>query len=99
MVESRNTSEGEIKIRLFITRILGLKGRGRSPSVNCQLSTVNCQLLKLVVTDDCICRERSTVPHYINLNQNSCKSAPQNCSDRVLGGMPVAIASVSGKKM
>ncbi|MCC3518794.1 hypothetical protein [Microcoleus sp. PH2017_18_LLB_O_A] len=33
---------GEIKIRLFITPILGLKGRGRSQTVNCQLSTVNC---------------------------------------------------------
>ncbi|MCC3509763.1 MAG: hypothetical protein JGK29_11840 [Microcoleus sp. PH2017_17_BER_D_A] len=32
-------SPGEIKIRLFITPILGLKRRGR-----CQLSTVNCQL-------------------------------------------------------
>ncbi|MCC3432717.1 MAG: hypothetical protein JGK08_22755 [Microcoleus sp. PH2017_04_SCI_O_A] len=39
MVESRNTSEGEIKIRLFIASILGLTGRG-----SCQLSTVNCQL-------------------------------------------------------
>ncbi|MCC3510490.1 MAG: hypothetical protein JGK29_15680 [Microcoleus sp. PH2017_17_BER_D_A] len=36
--ESRNY------IRLFITPILGLKGRGRSQTVNCQLSTVNCQL-------------------------------------------------------
>ncbi|WP_293324357.1 hypothetical protein, partial [Microcoleus sp. PH2017_30_WIL_O_A] len=33
-------------IRLFITPILGLKGRGHSQTVNCQLSTVNCQLLK-----------------------------------------------------
>ncbi|WP_293239638.1 hypothetical protein [Microcoleus sp. PH2017_32_RDM_D_A] len=33
---------GEIKIRLFITPILGLKGRGGSQTVNCQLSTVNC---------------------------------------------------------
>ncbi|WP_293239632.1 hypothetical protein [Microcoleus sp. PH2017_32_RDM_D_A] len=33
---------GEIKIRLFITPILGLLGRGRSQTVNCQLSTVNC---------------------------------------------------------
>ncbi|MCC3429871.1 MAG: hypothetical protein JGK01_10270 [Microcoleus sp. PH2017_03_ELD_O_A] len=33
---------GEIKIRLFITPILFLLGRGRSPSVNCQLPTVNC---------------------------------------------------------
>ncbi|MCC3429311.1 MAG: hypothetical protein JGK01_11920 [Microcoleus sp. PH2017_03_ELD_O_A] len=30
---------GEIKIRLFITPILFLLGKGR-----CQLSTVNCQL-------------------------------------------------------
>ncbi|MCC3619155.1 hypothetical protein [Microcoleus sp. PH2017_38_RDM_U_B] len=36
------TFTGEIKIRLFITPILGLKGRGRSQTVNCQLSTVNC---------------------------------------------------------
>ncbi|WP_293156446.1 MULTISPECIES: hypothetical protein [unclassified Microcoleus] len=36
--------EEEIKIRLFITSILFLLGRGRSPMVNCQLSTVNCQL-------------------------------------------------------
>ncbi|MCC3509175.1 MAG: hypothetical protein JGK32_18370 [Microcoleus sp. PH2017_31_RDM_U_A] len=36
----------EIKIRRFITPILGLLGRGRYPrsTVNCQLSTVNCQL-------------------------------------------------------
>ncbi|WP_293152635.1 MULTISPECIES: hypothetical protein [unclassified Microcoleus] len=34
--------EGEIKIRLFITPIIFLLGRGRSPMVNCQLSTVNC---------------------------------------------------------
>ncbi|MCC3512399.1 MULTISPECIES: hypothetical protein [unclassified Microcoleus] len=32
----------KIKIRLFITPILGLLGRGRSQTVNCQLSTVNC---------------------------------------------------------
>ncbi|WP_293342603.1 hypothetical protein [Microcoleus sp. CAWBG58] len=31
-------------MRLFITPILGLKGRGRSRTVNYQLSTVNCQL-------------------------------------------------------
>ncbi|WP_293333787.1 hypothetical protein [Microcoleus sp. CAWBG58] len=37
--------DGEIKIRLFITPILGLIGRGLSKTVNCQLSTVNCQLL------------------------------------------------------
>ncbi|WP_293335252.1 hypothetical protein [Microcoleus sp. CAWBG58] len=42
--------EGEIKIRLFITPILFLLGRGRGrgncqlSTVNCQLSTVNCQL-------------------------------------------------------
>ncbi|WP_293337198.1 hypothetical protein [Microcoleus sp. CAWBG58] len=42
LVESPPAFEGEIKIRLFITPILGLIGRGRSPSVNCQLSTVNC---------------------------------------------------------
>ncbi|MCC3428886.1 MAG: hypothetical protein JGK08_02070 [Microcoleus sp. PH2017_04_SCI_O_A] len=37
----------EIKIRRFITPILGLLGRGRYPrsTVNCQLSTVNCQLV------------------------------------------------------
>ncbi len=34
--------EGEIKIRVFITPILFLLGRGRSQTVNCQLSTVNC---------------------------------------------------------
>ncbi|WP_293146225.1 MULTISPECIES: hypothetical protein [unclassified Microcoleus] len=34
--------EGEIKIRLFITSILFLLGRGSSQTVNCQLSTVNC---------------------------------------------------------
>ncbi|WP_293360811.1 hypothetical protein [Microcoleus sp. CAWBG24] len=34
--------EGEIKIRLFITPILFLLGRGRFQTVNCQLSTVNC---------------------------------------------------------
>ncbi|TAE19450.1 MAG: hypothetical protein EAZ39_06905 [Oscillatoriales cyanobacterium] len=33
---------GEIKIKLFITPILFLLGRGRSQTVNCQLSTVNC---------------------------------------------------------
>ncbi|MCC3431160.1 MAG: hypothetical protein JGK08_14310 [Microcoleus sp. PH2017_04_SCI_O_A] len=33
-----------LKIRLFITPILGLKGRCRSQTVNCQLSTVNCLL-------------------------------------------------------
>ncbi|WP_293147783.1 hypothetical protein [Microcoleus sp. bin48.metabat.b7b8b9.023] len=37
--------EGEINIRLFITPILFVIGRGRSQTVNCQLSTVNCQLL------------------------------------------------------
>ncbi|TAG66391.1 MAG: hypothetical protein EAZ25_11875 [Oscillatoriales cyanobacterium] len=43
--ESRNYYQKElVKIRLFITPILGLKGRGRSQTVNCQLSTVNCQL-------------------------------------------------------
>ncbi|WP_293337450.1 hypothetical protein [Microcoleus sp. CAWBG58] len=36
---------GEIKIRLFIIPILRFQGRGRSRRVNCQLSTVNCQLL------------------------------------------------------
>ncbi|MCC3522466.1 MULTISPECIES: hypothetical protein [unclassified Microcoleus] len=35
-----------MKIRLFITPILGLKGRGRSQTVNCQLSTVNLHKLK-----------------------------------------------------
>ncbi|MCC3432264.1 MAG: hypothetical protein JGK01_24185 [Microcoleus sp. PH2017_03_ELD_O_A] len=43
---------GVIKRRLFITPILGLPGRGRpqpndrlfGQAVNCQLSTVNCQL-------------------------------------------------------
>ncbi|WP_293359536.1 MULTISPECIES: hypothetical protein [unclassified Microcoleus] len=33
---------GEIKIRLLITPILFLLRRGRSQTVNCQLSTVNC---------------------------------------------------------
>ncbi|WP_293239213.1 hypothetical protein [Microcoleus sp. PH2017_32_RDM_D_A] len=42
MVESPPAGAGEIKIRVFITPILGLKGRGRSQTVNCQLSTVNC---------------------------------------------------------
>ncbi|WP_293338126.1 hypothetical protein [Microcoleus sp. CAWBG58] len=37
-------SLGEIKIRLFVTPILGLTRRGSSQTVNCQLSTVNCQL-------------------------------------------------------
>jgi CheY-like chemotaxis protein len=37
-------SSGEIKRRLFITPILFLPGRGRYLAVNCQLSTVNCQL-------------------------------------------------------
>ncbi|WP_293202733.1 MULTISPECIES: hypothetical protein [unclassified Microcoleus] len=32
----------------MITPILGLKGRGRYQTVNCQLSTVNCQLLKAI---------------------------------------------------
>ncbi|MCC3468911.1 MAG: hypothetical protein JGK37_23775 [Microcoleus sp. PH2017_06_SFM_O_A] len=49
MVESPPARSGEIKIRLFITPILGFKGRGRSPSVNCQLSTINCQLLKVAL--------------------------------------------------
>ncbi|WP_293336970.1 hypothetical protein [Microcoleus sp. CAWBG58] len=40
MVESPPAFEGEIKIRLFITPILGLIGRGRSQTDNCQLSTV-----------------------------------------------------------
>ena len=34
--------EGEIKIRLFITPILFLLGRGRSQTVTGQLSQVNC---------------------------------------------------------
>ena len=42
LVESRNTSQGEIKIRLFITPILFLLGRGRSQTVTGQLSQVNC---------------------------------------------------------
>ncbi|MCC3433608.1 MAG: hypothetical protein JGK01_08410 [Microcoleus sp. PH2017_03_ELD_O_A] len=42
LVESKKASEEEIKIRLFITPILFLLGRGRSQTVNCQLSTVNC---------------------------------------------------------
>ncbi|MCC3422628.1 MAG: hypothetical protein JGK12_01555 [Microcoleus sp. PH2017_01_SCD_O_A] len=46
LVESPKPERGEIKIRLFITPILFLLGRGRSQTVNCQLSTVNCQLLK-----------------------------------------------------
>ncbi|WP_293336923.1 hypothetical protein [Microcoleus sp. CAWBG58] len=44
MLESPPARSGEIKIRLFITPFLGVKGKGSSPSVNCQLSTVNCQL-------------------------------------------------------
>ncbi|MCC3549553.1 MAG: hypothetical protein EAZ90_22050 [Oscillatoriales cyanobacterium] len=57
MVESPPAGAGEIKIRLFITPILGLKGRGYSQTVTGQLrgqartihcpyqrSTVNCQL-------------------------------------------------------
>ncbi|MCC3441423.1 MAG: hypothetical protein JGK01_06320 [Microcoleus sp. PH2017_03_ELD_O_A] len=43
MVESPPVFEGEIKIRLFITPILFLLGRGRSQTV--KRSTVNCQLL------------------------------------------------------
>jgi hypothetical protein len=42
LVESPPVFEGEIKIRLFITPILGLPGRGRSQTVNSQQSTVNC---------------------------------------------------------
>ncbi|WP_293330863.1 hypothetical protein [Microcoleus sp. CAWBG58] len=34
----------EIKRRRFITPILGIPGRGCRQAVNCQLSTVNCQL-------------------------------------------------------
>ncbi|MCC3443932.1 MAG: hypothetical protein JGK01_19835 [Microcoleus sp. PH2017_03_ELD_O_A] len=45
MVESPPARSGEIKIRLFITPILGLKGRGRSQTVNCQL--LNTLLLPL----------------------------------------------------
>ena len=37
LVESPPAGSGSIKIRLFITPILGLKGRGRSQTVNCQL--------------------------------------------------------------
>ncbi|MCC3430848.1 MAG: hypothetical protein JGK08_12515 [Microcoleus sp. PH2017_04_SCI_O_A] len=37
LVESPPACSGEIKIRLFISPILGLKGRGRSQTVNCQL--------------------------------------------------------------
>ncbi|MCC3432576.1 MAG: hypothetical protein JGK08_21990 [Microcoleus sp. PH2017_04_SCI_O_A] len=37
MVESPPVGAGEIKIRLFITPILFLLGRGRSQTVNCQL--------------------------------------------------------------
>ncbi|WP_293329833.1 hypothetical protein [Microcoleus sp. CAWBG58] len=43
MVESPPARSGEIKIGLFITPILKLKGRVRSQTVNCQ--AVNCQLL------------------------------------------------------
>ncbi|WP_293336636.1 hypothetical protein [Microcoleus sp. CAWBG58] len=39
MVESPPAFEGEIKIRLFITPILGLKGRGSSRTVNGQMSS------------------------------------------------------------
>ncbi|WP_293239395.1 hypothetical protein [Microcoleus sp. PH2017_32_RDM_D_A] len=46
MVESPPVFEGEIKIRLFITPILFLLGRGRSQTV--KRSTVNCQLLSTV---------------------------------------------------
>ncbi|WP_293341621.1 hypothetical protein [Microcoleus sp. CAWBG58] len=47
VVSSRIYSHESDKRALFITPILGLLGRGRSPSVklstvNCQLSTVNC---------------------------------------------------------
>ncbi|WP_293338150.1 hypothetical protein [Microcoleus sp. CAWBG58] len=41
--------EGEIKQNyslLFTVSFLGLLGRGRYLPVNCQLSTVNCQLFK-----------------------------------------------------
>jgi hypothetical protein len=44
LVESPPARSGEIKIILFITPMLGLKGRGSSRTVNCQ--AVNCQLLK-----------------------------------------------------
>ncbi|WP_293337914.1 hypothetical protein [Microcoleus sp. CAWBG58] len=38
----------EIKIRGFITPIFRLSGRGCPLAVNCQLSTVNCQLNEVV---------------------------------------------------
>jgi hypothetical protein len=41
-----STFEEEIKVKLFINPILFSIGRGCSQTVNCQLSTVNCQLLK-----------------------------------------------------
>ncbi|WP_293338905.1 hypothetical protein [Microcoleus sp. CAWBG58] len=47
---------GEIKIRLFITPILGLPGRGRPLAVNCQLSTVNCQLSTYRCVRASLCR-------------------------------------------
>ncbi|WP_293339717.1 hypothetical protein [Microcoleus sp. CAWBG58] len=54
LVESPPAGAGEIKIRLFITRILGLFGRCRSQTVNCQ--AVNCQLLKISLERDIIGR-------------------------------------------
>ncbi|WP_293336382.1 hypothetical protein [Microcoleus sp. CAWBG58] len=42
LVESPPAGVGEIKIGLLITSILFLLSRGRSQTVNCQLSTVNC---------------------------------------------------------
>ncbi|WP_293157408.1 MULTISPECIES: hypothetical protein [unclassified Microcoleus] len=40
LVESRNLLRE--KLKSDYTPILGLKGRGRYQTVNCQLSTVNC---------------------------------------------------------
>ncbi|MCC3548017.1 MAG: hypothetical protein JGK32_02645 [Microcoleus sp. PH2017_31_RDM_U_A] len=46
MVESPPARSGEIKIRLFISPILGLPLSSvlNRSTINCQLSTVNCQL-------------------------------------------------------
>ncbi|WP_293360103.1 MULTISPECIES: hypothetical protein [unclassified Microcoleus] len=57
---------GEIQIRLFITPIFFLVGRGRSLGVNCQLSTVNCQLLNIGHKKD---RSR-TIDLFINFSEH-----------------------------
>ncbi|MCC3428696.1 MAG: hypothetical protein JGK08_01070 [Microcoleus sp. PH2017_04_SCI_O_A] len=79
MVESPPACSGEIKIRLFITPILGLKGRGRSPSVNGQLSTVNCQLstvnCQLSTVELHACVGRSTM---FDRQSRGCRSTVSN---------------------